>query len=478
MRAGDRVEVTIEELDDDGLGRARLAGGRELVVEDALPGESGEVVILHVGHRVHGRMLMRKLVREGQVSADRGAPACPRWTPASPCRVMHLHEDAQAAFKQARVTRALAAAGCDATVVRPILRSPRALGWRAKAAYVVARNKEGALVFGAYRRGTHIVQNMVGCPLEEAPLGEAARALLAAAAQMPLQVADPDLVVARDDGCGGPRAFDPARLSPKPQPRNPRLAPDGLRYVVLRASAKGEVVGALLTPSGKLAAAEALADAVPEVSLWLGRSGAGDALFGPGPLAPLAGAQPLEERFAELDFEVSPGAFFQINRGAAERLHALAAAFASGEVIVDAYAGVGALALRLARSRGRVIAIEAMPDAAEDARRSAVRNGLADRLEVLCADAAAGLESLAGRVRPDAIVLNPPRKGCDARALAAAAALAPGRLVYVSCNPATLARDAALLATHGYTLTDATPVDLFPHSEHVECVALFSPALR
>ena len=138
---------------------------------------------------------------------------------------------------------------------------------------------------------------------------------------------------------------------------------------------------------------------------------------------------------------------------------------------MDAYCGVGTISLLLAAQAGRVTGVEAVPEAVENARHNAAANGVSNAA-FLCGAVEEVLPRLGEPV--DALVLDPPRKGCDARALDAIAQSGAGRVVYVSCNPATLARDCARLAAHGFRLAAATPVDMFPHTGHVETVVLLS----
>jgi 23S rRNA (uracil1939-C5)-methyltransferase len=540
-RPGDRIDFTVEGLRDDGLGSAALAvsgrgsgsekAGRrldrgssseapgrsvELRIEDGLPGESGEILLTHVGRQAaFGRMIRRDAAT---ASADRrGDLPCPRWTAASPCRLMHLTAPAQAAFKRERVRAALASHGLGDVAVAPTLVASADLGWRARTTYVVARERGGRLVLGAYRRGSHRVQDMAGCLLEEPAIAEAAAVLRDVLDEAGVAIADRGLPVVRDAECGAPR--DPEALLAegrrRPKVRTPNLDPDGLRYGVLRAEAGGRVVVALLTPSGRLSAGAALEAAIrrrlPGLrGLFVGASGPGDAVFGRGPLAPVGDAAPLEESFGGLKLGISPAAFFQINRAAADRLHALAAEAALGRApragdgavdgavdrnvagnvsgkgvgnvagnvagtapapaIIDVYCGVGALSLRMAAAGARVTGIEIIPEAVDDARRNASANGLEVSARFVAADAADALAQWAEAA--EAVVLNPPRKGCDRPVLDAVARRAPRRVVYVSCNPDTLARDLAVLAEAGYRIRSVQPVDLFPHSEHVEVLAV------
>jgi 23S rRNA (uracil1939-C5)-methyltransferase len=194
-------------------------------------------------------------------------------------------------------------------------------------------------------------------------------------------------------------------------------------------------------------------------------------------MVPVAGAQPLQDELAGLTFEVSPESFFQVNRDAADALHQRVVELRVGERALDLYCGAGAITLRLSKSGMETLGVESDPTAIGAAKRAAERNGLTERARFETGDAGAIVEKLGQGETPfDTVVVNPPRRGCDAAVLKGIAHLKPTRLIYVSCDPKTLARDAALLADLGFPVQSVTPYDLFPHSEHVEVLAVFEPA--
>ena len=176
-------------------------------------------------------------------------------------------------------------------------------------------------------------------------------------------------------------------------------------------------------------------------------------------------------------FDIAPQAFFQINPPQAEKLYNRAMEYAFSSPVglaFDLYCGAGTISLCLAQKARRVIGAEIVPEAIENARRNAERNGI-HNAEFICADAGQAAAALALRgERPDVIVVDPPRKGMDEAAIEAVASMQPERLVYVSCNPATLARDILRFNAYGYTLREATAVDMFPRTSHVETVCLLS----
>jgi 23S rRNA (uracil1939-C5)-methyltransferase len=190
------------------------------------------------------------------------------------------------------------------------------------------------------------------------------------------------------------------------------------------------------------------------------------------------------ERLLGLEFEVSAGAFLQTNSRQAEKLYAAAlqaARLTGGETVLDLYCGAGTLTLLFARAAGRVIGVESVPEAVEHARRNAERNGLSATRFVIGEARQVLREWARGEradpVRPDVVAVDPPRAGLHGRVVARVAELAPARVVYVSCNPATLARDLKDFAALGYPPAEITPFDLFPHTPHIECVARLERAV-
>ena len=181
----------------------------------------------------------------------------------------------------------------------------------------------------------------------------------------------------------------------------------------------------------------------------------------------------IEDTLCGLTFRLSPRSFYQINHDQTERLYAAAieaAAITRDDTVLDLYCGVGTITLAMSKAAGKVIGVEVIPQAVEDAKDNAKRNGI-ENAEFLCADAGAAALALEKQgVRADVVVVDPPRKGLNADAIEAIARFAPRRLVYVSCDPATLARDVALLKEKGFKLQNAQAFDLFPRCAHVESV--------
>lgn len=187
------------------------------------------------------------------------------------------------------------------------------------------------------------------------------------------------------------------------------------------------------------------------------------------------GSDHITDVLCGLKFNISPMSFYQINRDQAERLYSIAGEYAGltgNETLLDLYCGTGTIGLSMAKNAGHVIGVELVEQAVEDAKKNAEENGITNA-EFLCADAAKAADMLKNRgVKPDVVMLDPPRKGCDPALIETVAKMAPARVVYVSCDPATLARDLKLFAQTGYEPKELTPVDMFPRTAHVECCSL------
>jgi 23S rRNA (uracil1939-C5)-methyltransferase len=194
----------------------------------------------------------------------------------------------------------------------------------------------------------------------------------------------------------------------------------------------------------------------------------------------LWGADRISDIFAGKKIEISPLSFYQVNKPQAEVLYETAADFLgrdAGDYLLDLYCGMGTIGMYMSDMAGHVCGVEQVPQAVDDARRNAALNGIKN-MEFICADAGTAAEKLAGDgVKPDTITVDPPRKGLDETAKKALLTMAPERIAYVSCDPATIARDIFELTSNGeYRLMRVRPVDMFPRSAHVETVVLMSKA--
>ena len=444
LRLGQTLEVGIDGTGHDGQGVGRW-NDVVVFIPGALPGERVQARL----RRQAKRHLEADLVAVLDSSADRRRPPCILADHCGGCSLQHCTDSAQALLKAEQVTQALRRLSGLAITPEPIWSAERPLGYRNRALIPLERSADGSIRAGYYRRGSHRIVNMNRCP-----------------------VLDP-----RIDRLVEPLKQD---LSQTDWPVDVNLSDQGgLRHLALRVGHHtGEVLITLVSSHGDLPGLGDLAQGWMErwpevvgVSLNLQPKASNVVL---GHETQRIGGRPwLLERFAGVDLRIAADTFFQVNTAQAERLIPLLVGFfqaSSGPRLVDAYCGIGTFALPLAAAGASVLGLERHGQAVEQAQANAQRNGLS-RARFLEGDVGALLEDQLQAA--DGLVVDPPRKGLSEATLSAIQASPPRRLAYISCNPATLARDLAVLCgTTGYGLVQLQPVDFFPQTSHVECVAL------
>lgn len=501
-----RFDVEITDLNHAGEGVGRK-GGRVVFVPNAAPGDIALVRLAEV-KRSFARAELLSLSRE---SPDRVVPPCPVHLQCGGCQLQHISYEAQLAYKTRRVKQAIERIGGLGHVgVRDCIAAPKASHYRNKAVFSYCATPSGSIesgpeswqaswkrgfVSGFYGHRTHDVVDLNECIIQN-PLNNLVFETLNRL------VADERV----------PVFAGAAERIPRPQ------GVGALLRLLVRCSGHGEQALAVLIGSGGPipgmdAIARSLMTRVQELAgvsektggLLVDEAGPGAGARRDTPAVSrlVAGQDSLCERILGLQFIASAESFFQVNPEGMEVLYqeVLRAADPSGdEVAVDAYCGIGSISLTLARECRHVFGIEAAASAVEDARRNAALNAISNstfipgRVEdVLDAKghtalargrrrmggrregaAAPGVPTGPGPTIPrtaDLIVLDPPRAGCDRRALDCLARLRARRIVYVSCNPETLARDLARLETSGYRTACIWPIDMFPQTAHVECIA-------
>lgn len=441
---GSRLTVRITDLNHDGQGVGR-AGEQVVFVAGALPGETVEVVIRHRAKR----HLLAEHRSTLLLSPDRRRPPCILAERCGGCTLQHLEDGAQSRWKQDQVQQALRRIGGFELNVAPILSGGPPLGYRNRAVIPLERTAEGKLRAGFYRSGSHRIVNMNRCPVLDPRLDQLIAPLKAdlEASDWPV---DADLT---EEG--------------------------GLRHLALRLGHHtGEVLITLISSHDDLPGLQAMAQGWMErwnqvvgVALNL-QPRPGNAVMGP-TTDTVAGRPWLLEQFAGLDLRIAADTFFQVNTPQAERLVPLLVSAlqpASGIHLVDAYCGIGTFSLPLASAGASVLGLEHHAGSVLQAEANAERNGLAScRFQATDVETALA-EALEGA---DGLLLDPPRKGLSAGLCATVAAAAPARVAYVSCHPATLARDLALLCADGrLELQSVQPIDFFPQTSHVESLAV------
>jgi 23S rRNA (uracil1939-C5)-methyltransferase len=419
--AARRERVRIDAIAAGGEGVGRLEDGRAVFVHRTAPGDLAEIELVQLGKRwARGRLLR---VIEG--SPERREPPCPFYAECGGCTLEHLAYDAQLRAKARIVADALARIGGLEVPPPEVEPSPEQQRYRNRVSFALRRLGSGQVVAGFHAIGEpdRVVDIGEACLLPEAPIAAVWGRLRAA---------------------WGPDA---------------RLLPSGERLrLTLRATAVGEV--SLLVEGGYSPGRPAeLIAAVPGLAAVWHRPGSAAAEL-------IAGAPGLPETWGDETFDVSGAAFLQVNRSAAALLEAHVLeriGDPAGLSVVDAYCGVGLHARRLARAGARVVGIELDPDAVAAARRDAPPGAEFE---------AGAVEELLPRHLPaDLVILNPPRAGIAAEVADALLAASPRRVIYVSCDPATLARDLGRLG-EAFRLTGLRCFDLFPQTAHVETVAI------
>jgi 23S rRNA (uracil1939-C5)-methyltransferase len=419
------VSVRIDSIAAGGEGVGRLADGRVVFVHRTAPGDLAEAVLVERKERWARGRLLRVLAP----SPERREAPCPHYARCGGCTLEHLPYEAQLSAKARIVADALQRIGGLAVEPPVVVPSPSEFRYRNRVSFALRRREAGRVEAGFHALGEpdEVVDLDGACLLPEAPIARVWDALRAA---------------------WGPDA---------------RRLPSGERLrLTLRSNAAGEV--SLLVEGGFAPGRpEELVERVDGlVSVW----------HRPGPSAPelIAGAPGLPETWGDETVELSGAAFLQVNRAAAALLEAHVLEVAgdvAGRTVVDAYCGIGLHARRLARRGGRVTGIELDAAAVAEARRGAPDGAVfvEGSVEALIAD----------HLPAALVVLNPPRAGVDAQVAEALAAAPAERVVYVSCNPATLARDLKRLSG-SYRLEGLRAFDLFPQTAHVETVAVLAPA--
>lgn len=462
LRSGQMLELQIDGMGHDGEGVGR-AQGFTLFVPAAIPGDRVLAVVKQV-KKNYGFAEVVKLINP---SPDRVMPKCGVFDRCGGCALQHMDYQAQLRWKKQRVVDALQRiGGFSDPVVHETIGMAQPLRYRNKGQYPVALSGE-QLVAGFFAKGSH---NVVACqdcliqhPLNNRIVKEASR-------------------LAKEFGLDA---------------YNEQTGQGFLRHILIKTGFQsGEAFCVLVTngrdfPEGDGSAkapnldrkrrggaefGRRLQQAVPELVGVVQNINTQKAnvILGEESIT-LWGRDALIDELCGLQFKISARSFFQVNPLQTAVLYNKALEYAAlngTETVLDLYCGIGTISLLLAGRSRRVIGVEYVEDAVVDARNNAEMNGIRN-VDFYAGDAGTVLENLAGEgINFDVAVLDPPRAGCDAKVLRILANLKVPRIVYVSCNPASLARDLKLLAERGYQLKEAQPVDMFPQTSHVEAIIL------
>ena len=447
LRKNQIITLHITGMTAEGNGVGHFCGLAVFVPMTAV-GDTAEVRIVKV-LKSYAFGIVEQLTES---APGRIAPVCPVFRQCGGCVFQHVDMQTELQYKAQFVRDAFERIGRLHPVFEPVCGCESRGGYRNKAQYPVAE-QDGHLVCGFYAKRSHRVIPYTGCALHPPVFTEILEALLPMLEQC------------------GVTAY------------NEETHTGMLRHVYLRRGYhSGEIMVCLVTRVSlrkKIAGCpDALQARFPEIrsitesvnpdltNVILGKT-----------VTLLAGQPYITDTMCGREVRISPQSFYQINTAQAERLYAIAGEYADlhgTETLLDLYCGAGTVGLSMADACGKLIGVEIIPQAVENAKENAAQNGI-QNAEFFCGDAGTVAAKFAAEgQRPDVIVLDPPRKGCDTLTVESVVQMQPQRVVMISCNPATAARDAALFAERGYTAEKVRAVDLFPMTAHVECVVLMS----
>ena len=442
LEKGKIYEAEICDYTAEGQGVAKIDGCAVFIPNAIL----GEKVCVRI-EKAQKTWAAGKITEILEKSPHRVQRVCPISSGCGGCDFWHMDFEEEARLKARHVRDCLNRMGGESLEELSILDAPTCEGYRNKAQYPVACRK-GRAYAGFFKAGTHQVVENSRCRILPEEADRVKELVIDYVNQYRVPVYDEE-------------------------------AHKGLlRHIYVRKGAvSGQILVCLVLNGRKLPREEALIEKLRtvegfttlQISVNTKKANTilGDefiTLYGPGYI---------EDTLCGLNFRLSARSFYQVNHHQAQRLYEAAiqqAEITKEDTVLDLYCGVGTITLCMAKAAGKVIGVEVIPQAVEDAKDNAGRNGI-ENAQFICADAGqAALELEAKGSRADVVVVDPPRKGLNSDAIEALARFSPRRIVYVSCDPATLARDVALLKERGYTLKNAMACDLFPRTRHVESI--------
>ena len=440
------LEITALTAQGSGVGRYRDLA---VFVDGAAVGDRllAHIILVKSSYAVG---IIKELLSPGEA---RVTPDCPVFSRCGGCSFCHIRYDAELDAKRLRVEDALRRIGGLDVSVSEILTTGQPARYRNKAQFPVGLSRDGHTQIGFFAKRSHRIVDCRDCLLQPEDFAPLLNVIAQWAAECGVSV------------------FDEA------------TGRGALRHIYLRKGfSSGQIMVCLVVTSERLPRLGLLCDrltkANPSVkSVILNVNAEKTNVVLGKRCVTVFGSDWIEDDLCGLRFRIAPLSFFQVNPAGAELLYRKAADFAAltgSETLLDLYCGTGTIGLSMAAKAKQVIGVELIPEAIEDAKENAARNGI-ENARFFCADAAGAANTLLNEgLRPDVVVLDPPRKGCSADVIDAVVQMGPDRVVYVSCDPATLARDCKVFAEKGYRLTDAVALDMFPRTGHVECVTLMT----
>lgn len=452
MQKNDELILKIEDMGVDGAGIGK-ADGMTFFVKDAVIGDVVRAKVMKL-KKTYGYARLMELL---EASPDRVEPKCPYYRQCGGCQIQALSYEKQLEFKERKVRNNLERIGGFSEIpMEPIVGMEEPYHYRNKAQFPVGTDKDGHIVTGFYAGRTHTI-----IPNRDCALG------------LPVNREILDLVI---------DFMEKYHVSAYDEKTGKGL----VRHVLIRCgfTSKEKMVcliinGKSLPHSEKLVEALRKIDGMTSISINC-NTGRTNVILGRKTIV-LWGQEYITDQIGEISYEISPVSFYQVNPVQTEKLYGLALEYADlhgEETVWDLYCGIGTISLFLAQKAKQVYGVEIIPQAIENAKRNAGKNGI-ENAEFFVGKSEEVLpefyekEAAAGRkAHADVIVVDPPRKGCDEKLLETIVKMAPDRVVYVSCDSATLARDLKILCEQGYELKRARAVDQFCHTVHTESVCL------
>ncbi|GKV67045.1 MULTISPECIES: 23S rRNA (uracil(1939)-C(5))-methyltransferase RlmD [unclassified Sporosarcina] len=445
VNKNDRIEVKIEDLTHDGAGVAKV-DGYPLFIPGALSGETVSIQVLKT-LKNYGFAKMLDLI---EPSEDRVIPPCHVFPTCGGCQIQHLSYEAQLTQKRKTVRSVI-----DRIAKLPDVPVHEVKGmddpWRYRNKSQIPFDTEnGRVITGFYKSRTHQIVDTDVCLIQTTEADELMALLKRKIQQLGIET------------------------------YNEKTHQGMLRHLIVRkARQTGQVMAVLVTRQKKFPQKQAVVDLirqeVPEVtSIMQNINFANTNVIMGNETVNLYGKDVIIDRIGDIEFEISARSFYQVNPVQTEVLYQQALDYAGltgNETVIDAYCGIGTISLFLAKQAKEVYGVEIVPQAIQDAKRNADLNTITNtHFEAGAAEEVIPKWYAEGK-RFDVLVVDPPRKGCDEKLLETILEYKPEKVVYVSCNPGTLARDLRILEDGGYRTKEVQPVDMFPHSSHVECVA-------
>lgn len=444
VNKNDEFKLKITGYTSEGGGVGKFDGQAIFVENTAV----GDEVLCHV-IKAKKTYAVGKAIKIIKPSKDRIEPQCDAFRSCGGCSFGHIKYEAELEYKAQKVKDAFERIGGLSPEFKPIVASPETVRYRNKAQYPV-RRENGILSIGFYAKKSHRVIDGGDCLLQPEEFTEIIDIFKAWINENSITVYNEEIGIGL------------------------------LRHIYLRkAFATGEIMvcavinGTTLPHSDslleKLSSVDGFKTLVANINREKTNVVLGEKCIN------IYGDGYITDILCGVKIKLSPLSFYQVNRNGAELLYKKAAEYAAPtteQTILDLYCGTGTIGLSMANSVKELVGVEIIPEAIEDAKANAQLNNITNA-RFICGDASVAAEELKNEgIKPDTVILDPPRKGCAEELLKTVSQINPQKIVYVSCDPATLARDCARLLDLGYKVNEVTPVDMFPRTHHVESVAL------